>query len=60
MASQLQDAVTKLYRFVVEIKMKAEFDDGRGPRNGVEGAIAPPILGPWSDLASRKNFMVIR
>lgn len=30
----VQDAVTKLYSCVVEIKMKAEFEDGCGPSKG--------------------------
>lgn len=47
----MQDTVTKLYRCVAEMKMKAELKDGLGPSKGPEsrgvegreGAIASPV-----------------
>lgn len=69
----VQEMVTKLYRWIVEIKMKAKLEGGYGLSKGMgsrevgsgEGAIAPPPLytpgriwhSSWCDPIARMSVV---
>ena len=55
--SRTKDAVTELYRCVVEIKMKVEMEDGHGESKGAgrRGLSPPCFTPPYSSSKFQEN-----